>query len=123
MRIRKVDSNGDIVFGQPDDYLVNSKESVALLLKFRLNLWLGTWFANTQSGVPYLQEALGKKKVHVVNAFIQETIRQTTGVLEILDYFSYLDQNGKFNIKGNVRTIYGEQAIDESDIIPVPSIS
>ena len=123
MRIRKVDANGDIVFGQPEDYIANSKKSVALLLKFRLNLWSGTWFANTQSGIPYLTEALGKRRVSTINAFIQETIRQTTGVGEILEYFSFLDAKGNLTIQGKVKTIYGEMDFNESNIISVASVS
>lgn len=114
MKIRAVDNNGDIVFGKLNDYYENTLEGVALLIRDRLNLWLGTWFANTQSGVPYLQEALGKRQTHVINAFLQATIRETPNVVEIKSFFINMNKKGALSIVGQIETQFGTLQLNES---------
>ena len=115
MRIRQVDQNGDIVFGQPNDYYVNSLQGMALLLKDRLNLWLGTWFANTEDGVPYLQEIIGKAPRPVVDALIQERIMNTQNVIEIEEFIVNFNSNTRqYMIQCKVKTSIGVVTLNET---------
>ena len=115
MRIRAVDQNGDIIVGQPNDYDVNTLPGMALFLRDRLNLWLGTWFADTQDGVPYFQQILGKNNTLVATALIQERIFNTAWVNEIKSlYVEFNEQTGKLTIQGIVSCTFGDITLNET---------
>ena len=110
MRIRKVDANGDMTFGQGQaNYWNNSALGVGQLVSSRLRLWLGQWFLNPSDGTPYLTEVLGKYTDETRDAVIRSRIFATTGVSDIVGYNSQLSrQTRDFTIHATINTIYGE---------------
>lgn len=117
MKIRKVDSNGDYVFGQPNDMYENEAKGVALLVVDRLNLWLGTWFANTNEGMPYFEDMLGKKDITYIESIIRMTILETTGVESMERFECYFNINTRqLMVEAVIKTQYGTVTISESVI-------
>ena len=115
MKIRKVDNNGDMVFGQPNDYYDNDINGVALLILDRLNLWLGTWFANTNEGMPYFEDMLGKKNIAYIESLIRMTILETTGVTGMERFECYFNNNTRnLIVEALVTTQYGNVTINQA---------
>lgn len=108
MRVRALDANGDMTFGQGGaNFLVNSPACVAQCVKTRLLLGQGEWFLDVTAGTPWSSQILGK---HVATAdqAIRGVVLATQGVSAILLYASSLDPTTrKFTVTYTLDTIYG----------------
>jgi len=109
MRYRKQDDNGDFVFGKGSaDFLVNTPEAVAQLVKTRLALLVGEWFLDTTDGMPWATQVLGAGTMATYNAAIRSRILDTQGVTAIAAYSSNLDPNTRtLSVTVTLDTIYG----------------
>ncbi len=109
MRYRKLDANGDYVFGHGQtDFLVNSSDAVAQALSTRLKLATGEWFLNTEEGTPYSTEILGSNTSSYYDLAIKRRILETSGVTSILDYQSYVNRDSRsLSVSATVETLYG----------------
>lgn len=84
MIIRRVDENGDFVFGHGlADYLTQN-EAIELLLRQRLWLWLGEWFLDITAGVNW-PAILGTRPpaLRLAETEIRRIILDTPGVVRI----------------------------------------
>ena len=113
MRMRKVDANGDMVFGHGQaDYWNNAAQGVALLVQERLRLWTGQWFLNVTEGMPWATKVLGKYTASVRDQAIRKRILGTQGVTGITSYSSTFDPNArKFSVQATITTAYGAVTI------------
>lgn len=113
MRVRAVDQNGDMQFGaNQGNFLSNSPDAVAQVVKSRLSLWLGQWFLDTSQGMPWATKVLGKYTGDTRDAAIQSQILGTPGVLQILNYSSALNRDTRlFSWAATIDTIYGSATI------------
>lgn len=100
---------GDMVF-------VNSRcpttdgftDAVAQKVFILLRTFQEEWFLNTTTGIPYIQEILGKKvKKGAVDRIIQEKILQEEGVASIESYTSFLGGNRVYSANMRIRTTQG----------------
>jgi hypothetical protein len=109
MRVRKLDSNGDMTFGHGGaDYYVNDPVGVAQIVSTRLRLWLGQWFLYRSDGMPWLTKVIGKYTEDTRDAAITNRIFLTPGVLSIATYQSQLNRNTReFDVQAYINTIYG----------------
>jgi hypothetical protein len=113
MRYRKLDENGDMLFGnQQGDFHIDNPEAVGQSVLTRLKLWQGEWFLNTDEGTPFEQSALGTNKMKTIDPAIRKRILESEGV-ESLDSFELLwDSDSRHvNINATITTVYGEQEI------------
>lgn len=110
MRYRALDANGDFVFGHgAADFLVNSPDAVAQLVKTRLALLLGEWFLDTTDGMPWATKVLGAGTMATYNAAIRERILGTDGVVSIVSYSSSVDPITRaLSVTVTLDTIYGQ---------------
>lgn len=93
IKYRALDPNFDMTFGQGDaNFLVDSPEAVAQLVKTRLLLYLGEWFLDTTDGTPWLQKVIGKSTSSIYDRTIQDRILRTPGVKSIDSYQSILNR-------------------------------
>lgn len=114
MRYRKLDTNGDYVFGQgPKEFFVNSPETVGQAVKTRLALMQGEWFLDRTQGTPYNTQILGAGTQSVYDQAIQEVVLNTQGVTEIQEYTSSLDSNRNLTVVMLINTIYGQTTIQQ----------
>lgn len=114
MKVRKMDSNGDYLFGLgSSDYYENKPAGVGQTISNRLRLWTGEWFLDTGAGTPWLQEILGEATT--AEAVLRTRILETEGVNEILEYASVFDPNTRrLTISATVDTIYGTTIVQET---------
>lgn len=109
MRVRRLDQNGDYVFGGGlASFYINQPEAPAQCAWTRIRLWLGQWYLNTSDGTPYQTEVLGKYTGSTADAAIQARLLGTPGVKEILSYSSSLDRDTRaWTANVTMNTIYG----------------
>ena len=111
MRIRLMDNDGDMTFGQSlSDFTTDTPAGVAQLIGTRLRLWSGEFFADTADGMPWASDVLGNRTTSVYNAAIQARIADTEGVSSITSYSSTLN-NRKLTVSAEVQTNYGMTTI------------
>jgi hypothetical protein len=111
MRYRKLTATGDYVFGNGQlDFYRDVPEAPGQAVKTRLQLWLGEWFPNIDSGTPYPIGVLGKHSKAQADAVIQDRAQNTQGVADngISNYESSINPDTrKMDVRFSVDTIYG----------------
>lgn len=74
-----------------------------------LRTFLGEWFLNTQHGIPYWQNILGRKTTKsAVDLILQQKILAENGVKE-LTYFRSTLINRQYEVTFKVRVSTGEE--------------
>lgn len=87
MTVFAQDSNNDISFVGGKITLVRTNaDQVAILLKNRLQFFLGEWFLDVREGVPFYDVVLGVKSpdLDVIGRMFRRIILDTEGVAQIL---------------------------------------
>ena len=109
MRYRKLDSNGDMTFGnQQADFWRDVPEAPAQAILTRLRLWLGEWFIDTTEGTPYQQAILGMHTSATVEPALRRQILGTQGVTSIESFNMVRDPNTRrVTVDAVVNTEYG----------------
>jgi hypothetical protein len=111
MRLRKLDENGDMVFGHgSSDFYFNTPQGVAQSIETRLKLIKGEWFLDITQGTDWGGQILGRTTEAQYDGEIQRVILETNGVLDIESYASNL-QDRQLSVTVTVNTIYDAQAI------------
>lgn len=116
MRYRKLDENGDYVFGAGvNSFHTNSPEAVAQAVLTRLNLWMGEWFADTSDGTGWNQSILGKQSGNLYELTLRQRVLETPGVQSIDEFQSLLNTETRtLTVSMTVNTIYGTAVLDGS---------
>ena len=113
MRYRKLDADGDYVFGgSANDFLVNTPEAVGQAVLTRLRLHRGEWFLDTTVGMPWETDVIGKYTTGTADAAIRACILGTTGVTEITAYASRDSDTRKLTVTASITTLYGTTTIE-----------
>lgn len=109
MKVRRLDANYDMTFGQGRANLADGPESVAQRVHQRLLLLKGEWFLDTDDGVPYLQEIMVKPaNMPRVEYTIKRRILGTEGVSEIREFNMSLNRDTrKLQVEATVATEFG----------------
>lgn len=109
MRVRALDSNGDMTFGRGSgNFYVDSREAVGQCVFTRLQLWQGEWFIDLTEGTPYMSQILGTHGVNQYDQAISIRILETPGVLSLESYSSYLEPGTrKLLVSAVVNTAFG----------------
>ena len=111
MRVRKVDSTGDMQFGNGQaSFHRDTPDAVAQVVESRLNLWLGEWYLDQLEGTPYQTQVLGKYTGQTRDPVMRARILDTLGVTELLSYDSTFDsQTRTFAVSARIGTAYTVQ--------------
>ncbi|ABS68878.1 hypothetical protein Xaut_3650 [Xanthobacter versatilis] len=109
MRYRKLDVNGDMMFGRGQaDFYRDVPEAPAQAVKTRLFLRLGEWFLDTSDGTPWNTEILGAHTQNTRDAALRERIEGTTGVSSLDAYSSsYNSDTRSLSVSATITTSYG----------------
>ena len=118
MRYRKLDSNGDMVFGtNGQDYYVDNPQAVAQAVLTTLRLVQGEWFLDTRAGVPWFTKVTGYNTRSFYDAVIQQAILDVPNVTEITSYSSSVEPTTrKLQVAVVLNTVFG------SVVVPVVSV-
>ena len=110
MRYRKLDQDGDMLFGgQQADFWRDEPEAVAQAVLTRMRLWCGEWFLDTSEGTPYQQAALGTGKRQTIEPAMRARILGTQGCSGITDFSCTFDADARIaKISATINTDYGQ---------------
>lgn len=113
MTVRKLSTTGDFTFGQSQlNFLSNSPDTVAQVIKTSLLLWLGEWYLDLTVGMPWIQGVLGKHNQSTADVTVQDYILQVQGVTDISKFGSIAQEDvRKYTASAQVDTVYGKTAI------------
>lgn len=113
MRYRRLDANGDYVFGNgASDFLVDSPQAVAQAVLTTLRLVQGEWFLNTSDGVPYPTQVTGNNTQMTRDQAMKTAILGVAGVTSIVTYASQFDRLTRaFTLQALILTVYSETPV------------
>jgi len=109
VRVRKLDKNGDMSFGNgQDDFWRDVPDGPAQCVKTRLMLWTGEWFLDLNEGMPWNTQVLGYYTGTTRDPAIRARILGTQGVKGFTNYSSALDREPRaFSVNCLLDTVYG----------------
>jgi hypothetical protein len=109
MKIRKLDTNGDIHFGYGDaDFISDSAQTVAQKVVQRLRLWEGEWFLDVTAGTPWKARVLGRKYSKNIVQIIKQRIEETEGVQSVSSLDVSFEGNSRnLKINAHIMTEWG----------------
>jgi hypothetical protein len=109
MRYRKLDVNGDYVFGSGSSaFYIDVPEAPAQAVQTRLGLFTGQWFLDTTEGTPWATGVLGKYTQNARDVVIKERIIDTPGVLSLNSFNSAIDSaTRRLSVSATITTAYG----------------
>lgn len=110
MRVRKLDANRDMEFGNSSSgFYRDCPEAIAQNIYTRLMLWTGEWFLNEDEGTDWAGKCLGKHTEQQAAIEIRSRVLGTSGVTKINNITVELDSaTRKLKLTGEVETEYGD---------------
>lgn len=109
---RQLDANNDPIWGQGAANYAGDTDAVALMIRTRLLLFEGEWFANLQEGLPLWQRMLGvgsgQKQQAQISLLIQARILTTpyvTGLSNVA--FAFNPNTRSYQFSCSVQTQFG----------------
>jgi hypothetical protein len=119
MRTRKLDANGDVVYGASfASYEVNTPLAVGLAVQSRLEMFVGEWFLNLADGTPWDTQVLGKYTQALRDPALRARILGTPNVTAIDTYSSNLTGRA-FSLLSTLTTAYGNSSVDVTASQPI----
>ncbi len=113
MRYRRIDENGDYVFGNGQyDFLIDI-EAVPQAIKTKLGLFQGEWWEDLSEGLPFYQDIAGSfiksdEDKDIVTRIFCNRIGDVQEVNSFLSVDANFDnENRKYSLVASVDTIYG----------------
>jgi hypothetical protein len=110
-----LNENHDLDLFNGDLFLVSEVDAVTQYLKQRMKLFLGEWFLDEASGIPYFDRILVKNPNLVeIDAIFKNEILSTPGVVELLEFSINIDgQARSMRLAFRARSREGEILFDE----------
>lgn len=113
MRYRRIDEDGDYIFGNGQyDFLIDI-EAVPQAIKTKLNLFRGEWWEDLSEGLPFYQEIAGEfiktdEDKDIVTRLYCNRISDVEQVTSFLSVNAEFDnEKRKYSLVTDVETIYG----------------
>ena len=95
--------------------VVDRLESVRQRVRQRLLLWRGTWFADVQAGVPYIEDVFGRQQdAGLAQRTITDILRTVEDVTDVREVLAALDETTRrFRYQAVLDTPFGALEVDE----------
>lgn len=114
MIYRKIDENGDYVFGSNAACFLSGAEAVAQAILTRLRLLKYEWWESLEEGLPLWQKIAAQRDKDAAEQEIRDRIVQTKHVLAIISWNSSWDNEKRsLAIHTVVDTDYGTLEVNE----------
>ena len=116
---RRLDENGDYIFGHGfSDYCKNT-EAVAQAAKTKLLLLKGEWWEDVTDGTEVFTKILGnsisERTKNEIDIIIKDRVLEVSGVLSIKSFESAIDKISRtYKANMTIETIYGDS---ENEIV------
>jgi hypothetical protein len=118
--VRKLDANGDPVWGNGQLDFVSDSEAVQQLTQTRLLMFQGEYWANKQDGLPLWQSILGvPENTQAISLVIQKRILGTafvTGLQNLSVNFNRQQRSYSFSVEEN--TQFGKVQLTNIPTVP-----
>lgn len=113
-----LDSDGDIVVRDGDLVWARGVDAVAQIIRIRLLMFKGEWFANLDAGVPYYQDLLGQKYDEAkVQDAMRAAITGAPGVAEVLSLrVTFNGATRSVRVDWEVRCEFGDTASGSQEL-------
>lgn len=122
MIYRKIDSDGDRVFGGGRNDFSSDLPAVTQAVLTRLRLLLGEWWEDQSDGLPLFQNIVNSFNGYntgIPDMLIQSRILGTVNVLGIIDFKSSYDPIDRgYTFQATINTAFGMTSIYNVDIVP-----
>lgn len=83
---------GDLVYENNDLAIVGTSDALLQRLRQRLRFFANEWFLDVTAGLPFYTDILIKNpNIDSVDSLIKSEIKETEGIIEIIEYDSVLD--------------------------------
>ena len=107
---RKLDENGDMVWGQGKQNFLSGLDAMAQVIKTRLGAIQGEWWEGDPTALPYYTEMVTAYATDetrsMLDLMIIERLMDTRGVLSVTNVWSAI-VNRRYTFKADVNTVYG----------------
>lgn len=114
---RKLDENGDMVFGAGSEGMLYGLDAMKQILRSRLSVVAGEWWEGDRTAIPYLPDILGAPATRSVkdalDLMIINRIVDTVNVISVSNVKSSFE-NRVYRFSCDVQTIYGETEVEMS---------
>lgn len=113
MKYRKMDVNGDYVFGLNEQGFLKDNEAVAQAAVTKIKLLKGEWWEDVSEGTPFFQSILGinatlESKI-AIDLIIRDRILQVENVETIVTFKSEIDNVSRsYMLYCELETNFGE---------------
>lgn len=115
MIYRKLDENGDYVFGGNQNSYVKDAYAAEQAVATRLRQLIYEWWEDLEDGLPLWQQILGSRDKEKAEKIIRDRIQKTQYVKSILSFEAVWDNEGrKLTIRASVNTQFGEITVEEA---------
>lgn len=114
MKYRKLDINGDYVFGGGSTDMLRDKSACAQAIKTRLLLLFGEWWEDLKEGLPLFQNILAQRDIKLAEKVLIERIQGTQHVNQITYFQSFFsNETREYTFYATVDTDFGEIILQE----------
>lgn len=113
MVVRAIDENGDWQFGNGIANYKDKQEEIKQNIITTLRSWKNDCFFDMEAGVDWYNLMGSRGREEDLKNDIIKNIMSVNGVVNIINYESFLNENREININIRLNTIYGEMEILE----------
>lgn len=115
MKYRRLDSNGDYVFGNNELDYISGKEAIAQAIQTKIKLYYQEWWENISIGIPMFQSIVGKVANQnlkmTASLLLIDRIKEVEGVISVKNIQVTVD-NRVISFEIEVETSYGDVDIN-----------
>lgn len=113
IKYRRLDSNGDYIFGNGISDFASDAEAVVQAIKTKILLLKGEWWENLSIGTDLfqniLQQNLSNESKNAIDIIIKERILDVAGVSTIKQFDSLINRSARtYYADLIIETIYGD---------------
>jgi len=115
MRYRKLDENGDYVFGRNQSSYTSDASAVEQAVTTRLRQLLAEWWEDMEDGLPLWQQIIGTRDKERAERIIRERIMRTKYVRSIRSFTVDWDNDRRhLTVRAAIDTAFGEIEVEEA---------
>lgn len=114
MIYRKLDKDGDYIFGSNGNAYISGTLAVRQAVVTRLRLLLYEWWENLEDGLPLWQQIIAQRDIAQAEKIIQDRIIRTPHVMSLVTFDAVWDnQYRRLTILASIMTEYGQIELNE----------